>query len=128
VTPSRCDGSPGDSPSFAHLSERRGLGALGDRTADVINHVLLFKLRDPAGDADRLARKLESLPPKIPEIRRFEVGRDIVRSARSYDLALVSEFDSLDALEAYRQHPEHQDVAAFIAEVSEHVAVVDFER
>jgi hypothetical protein len=93
----------------------------------VIVHVLCIKFRD-SSDAARVATQLEALPPIIPQIRRFEVGRDIVRSERSYDLALVSEFDSIDDLEAYRQHPDHAKVGALIADVAEHVAVVDFEH
>jgi hypothetical protein len=93
----------------------------------VIVHVISIKFRDPA-DVERVAARLEALPPKIAEIRRYEVGRDVVRSERSYDLVLVSEFDSLEALEAYRQHPDHVEVAAVIADTAEHVAVVDFER
>lgn len=93
----------------------------------MIVHVVCFKFRDPA-DVERVAAQLEALPPRIPEIRSYEVGRDVVRSDRSYDLVLVAEFDSLDDMNSYRQHPDHVKVGARIAETADHVAVVDFER
>jgi hypothetical protein len=93
----------------------------------VIVHVVCCKFRDE-GDIGRVAELLEALPPKVPVIRRLEVGRDVVRSPRSYDLALTVEVDSLDDLDAYRQHPDHVVVGSLIAELTTGVTVVDYER
>lgn len=90
-------------------------------------HVVCFKFGDE-DDIGRVAEMLEGLPPKVPVIRRLEVGRDVVRSARSYDLALTVEVDSLDDLDAYRQHPDHVAVGKVIADLTTHVSVVDYER
>ena len=98
----------------------------------MIRHVVLFKFRK-RGDDDALERtrkevknRLEALPGKIEEIRSMEVGVNVVKSDRAYDLALISTFDNLDDLETYRVHPAHQEVVSFIGGVREQSAAVDF--
>ena len=93
----------------------------------MIVHLVCLKFRDP-GDAEGIAGRLEELPGKIPVIRRLEVGRDVVRSERSYDLALIVEVDSLDDLDTYRKHPAHVEVGALIAAAADQVAFLDYER
>ncbi len=64
---------------------------------------------------------------KIPQLRHLEVGVDVLRSERSYDLALVTKFDSLEDLQAYQAHPVHVDVTKYIASVIESAVAVDYE-
>ena len=65
---------------------------------------------------------LEALPDRIDEIESYDFGRDVVRSERSYDFALVSIFANLDTLKHYarlniddlrkthaRTHPRERD-------------------
>lgn len=90
--------------------------------------MVLFRLKDRSGEnIERTREELLSLKDRVPAIRSFEVGADIVRSERSYDLALISTFDSLDDLDAYRVHPEHLKVIDFIAQVKESSIAVDYE-
>jgi hypothetical protein len=70
---------------------------------------------------------LMSLEGKIPFLRHIEVGVDVVRSARSYDLALVAKFDSLKDLDAYQVHPEHVEVLEYIGKVKKESVAVDYE-
>lgn len=56
------------------------------------------------------------------------VGIDVIRSPRSYDLALITKFDSVQALQAYQNHPVHQEVLRYIASVKESSISVDFEE
>ncbi|MEW6697881.1 MAG: Dabb family protein [Bacillota bacterium] len=92
----------------------------------MITHVVLFKFKDPANTTEAKER-LMALKGKIPQLRHLEVGIDVVRSERSYDLALVSNFDSLEDLNAYQIHPDHQEVVKYILEVKESVIAVDYE-
>lgn len=91
-------------------------------------HVVMFKLRDrtPA-EAERLAQLIRSMDGQIPELRRIEAGVNVVESARAYDIALVTYFDSLADMEAYQVHPLHQSVSAQMRAASEAIAAVDFE-
>ena len=76
---------------------------------------------------DRAEELLLALCPIIPEIRSMKFERDVLRSERSFDVIYIVEFDSLEALENYSVHPEHQKVAAFIGEVKSAQAVTDTE-
>ncbi|HYX07697.1 MAG TPA: Dabb family protein, partial [Bacteroidales bacterium] len=66
------------------------------------------------------------LEDKVPQIREYEVGKNMSASASSFDLVLVSGFESEEDLEAYRRHPEHVKVLDFIGKVKDMLAVVDY--
>lgn len=70
--------------------------------------------------------KLEALPTKINEIKFFEVGVNFSDASVAYDLVLVSEFLSKEALFSYQKHPEHVKVADFVGKVCESRIVVDY--
>ena len=53
---------------------------------------------------------MRSMEGRIPPLRGIEVGVDVVKSPRSYDLALITRFDSLADIRAYQAHPYHQNV------------------
>lgn len=64
---------------------------------------------------------------KIPILRYLEVGIDVLHSERSYDIALITKFDSMDDLQAYQIHPVHIEVAKYIMSAKESAIAVDFE-
>jgi predicted RNase H-like nuclease (RuvC/YqgF family) len=78
------------------------------------------------GTAQKVQDALLSLRGKVPQIRDIEVGVDVVRSERSYDLALVARFDSREDMEAYQVHPEHQKVVEYIRSVTTDSVAVDY--
>lgn len=96
----------------------------------MLTHVVLFKFKPDASAAQtaQLEAGLKGLPAVISEIREFRVGRDVVHSARSYDLALVSTFDDLAAMQRYQVHPAHQQVVALVKELCTGVVAVDFDE
>ncbi len=94
----------------------------------MITHVVLFKLIDASQKNVEKARDvLLGMKGKIPLLRHLEVGMDVLRSARSYDIALIAQFDSIDELKAYQVHPIHLDVAKYINSVKEASIAVDYE-
>jgi hypothetical protein len=95
----------------------------------MLTHVVLFKFKPGTTneEIDKLAEGLGGLPQIIEEIREFRFGEDVIRSERSYDLALVSSFDDLDALQRYQVHPAHQEVVAHVKTIASGVVAVDFE-
>jgi hypothetical protein len=98
----------------------------------MIKHVVMFKFRDdkPENKKNQLLevkRALDLLPEYIPEIRTFEVGINSIESARAYDLVIVSDFDTIEALDVYRDHPSHLDVIEIIAKYKESAISVDYE-
>jgi len=94
----------------------------------MIKHVVLMKFKDGVEDEafTELENRLGALPEIIKVIRGYEFGLDVVRSERSYDFGLVSEFDDLPSLEAYQCHPEHQKVVALLKEICDDIRAVDF--
>jgi len=95
----------------------------------MLNHVVMMKFKPGVEESEikELEKMLDELPNKITEIHSYEFGRDIMRSTRSYDFALVSLFANPEALERYAQHQHHQAVLKKIKQICETVATVDFE-
>ena len=94
----------------------------------MITHIVLFKLLDRSPESIEKARvKLASLAGKIPQLRHFEVGTDVLHTDRSYDLALVAKFENLEDLNAYQIHPLHQEVVKYILSVRQSIVAVDYE-
>ncbi|RPH49451.1 MAG: Dabb family protein [Desulfobacteraceae bacterium] len=95
----------------------------------MIKHIVMLKFKKATQESGigELEKKLGALPCVIPEIKSYEFGRDIVRSERSHDFALVSVFDDTEALKRYQLHPKHQEVLKTVRELCESVIVADFQ-
>lgn len=95
----------------------------------MLKHVVFFKFKKDAPESGivEVEKGLAELPGIIPQIREFQFGRDMVRSARSYDMALVSGFDSLETMQTYQVHPAHQAVVAKLKVLCESILAVDFQ-
>lgn len=94
----------------------------------MIKHIVLFKFKNPSEEIiNNVVSGLRALEGKVESLRSIEVGTDVIRSERSYDVALVSSFDSLDGLQAYQIHPEHVKIADYIGTVKESTIAVDYE-
>ncbi len=94
----------------------------------MITHIVLFKLKDNSTKSIEKTRNiLMDMEGKIQELKYIEVGIDVTHSDRSYDLALITKFDSVEDLEAYQVHPVHVKVAEYIVSVRASTATVDFE-
>jgi len=95
----------------------------------MLKHVVFMKFNKGVTDAEiaNLGNALAGLPAKISEIRGLQFGRDIVRSERSYDFSLVSDFDNLEAMKRYQVHPAHLPVIAMVRSLSASILAVDFE-
>ncbi|MGQ7869382.1 Dabb family protein [Sunxiuqinia sp. sy24] len=98
----------------------------------MINHVVLFKLKGyPKAEKEAVLLKikaaLEALKDKIEQVRHLEVGLNYELEAKSYDMCLISHFDSVADLDIYRVHPEHLKVVELITEATVERSAVDFE-
>lgn len=90
-----------------------------------MNHVVFFRF--PSLDhAREAAARLRSLEGVVPTLKSIEVGVDELRSERSWDVCLITRFDSEEAMEAYQVHPAHQDVVAYIKAHATGAAAVDW--
>ena len=91
-------------------------------------HIVCWKYRPDVPEADREEhrRRLKELSQRLPNIARLDVGADILHLDRSFDTALVAEFESREALDSDNEHPEHQTVAAMGRDLAEKAVSVDF--
>jgi hypothetical protein len=94
----------------------------------MLKHIVFLKFKSGTSEDDikGIEKGLAGLPDRIPEIKRYEFGRDILRSDRSYDFALLSEFEDQAAMKRYQIHPYHFAVLNKINAVSESIIAVDF--
>ncbi len=99
----------------------------------MIEHVVMWRFADSAEGKTRaenmaiVRERLLALPAVISEIRFMEVGRDVSRTEMSYDMMLISRFDSLETLHTYKVHPAHVAVASYVAKVTTARVVLDAE-
>jgi len=98
----------------------------------MIKHIVMFKFRDDTEEnkksqLNEVKRVLDKLPEYIPEIRDYEVGINVSKQDRAYDLVVISSFDTLKHLYVYRNHPAHLDAIEVIAKYKVDVKAVDFE-
>ena len=95
----------------------------------MIRHVVFFKFKPEAAPSDRKAALdgLRALPGKIEVIRSFDVGENVLPSARAWDAVLIGEYDDLGALDSYNRHEAHVQAATVIRGLCEAVGSVDYE-
>ncbi|MCX6073223.1 MAG: Dabb family protein [Campylobacterales bacterium] len=94
----------------------------------MVVHIVMFQFKDENKEANlaQVKTMLEALPSHIEPLKSMEVGIDISRSERSFDLVLTSTFDDQEGLSVYAVHPEHLAVVNVIKEVTTLSKVVDY--
>lgn len=95
----------------------------------MVTHIVLFKLAEPSAENIAATKnKLLSMDGNINLLRHLEVGVDVIRSERSYDIALTTRFDSLEDLQAYQIHPYHAgEVVPHMKKFCMSIVAVDYE-
>ena len=66
----------------------------------MFTHIVFFKFKNKEQVSEG-RNILLSMEGKIPQLKGLEVGVDVLHTERSYDLALVTRFDSLGDMESY---------------------------
>jgi hypothetical protein len=82
----------------------------------MLQHIVMMKFAEGAGPAERpecLRRMQEELPEHIDFLGQYQAGADELQGSRSWDVSLVSAFDSVEQLLAFRDHPAHQAAQEF---------------
>lgn len=96
----------------------------------MIRHVVMFKM---AADAQyqEIEQILLTLPAAIPTIRAFQVARTTIpekhRNKDHWEVIIIVDFDTWDALFAYEGHPFHLDVVAKLTPMLTSRAIADYE-
>jgi len=95
----------------------------------MIKHVVFFNFKPEVTDEQRreIVEAVKALPGEIEVIRDMAVGLDVVKSKRSWDLALVASFDDRKDLDTYSNHPAHVPLKEKLGSLSIDLGAVDFE-
>ena len=100
----------------------------------MIKHLVFFKLAEEAEGNTKVENillvkeKLEALKEVIPVVRKIEIfSNHPLASSDNHDIVLDSEFDSLEDLKVYADHPEHLKVGEFIAKVRTGRVAIDYQ-
>lgn len=96
-----------------------------------LRHIVSWKLNGETfaarnGQAAKIARALEALPDRIPEIRALHVYRNELHDGSNFDITLIADFDDADGLATYAVHPDHVPVVDMIKGMAEGRVAVDF--
>ena len=92
----------------------------------MIRHIVMWTFHPgTAAEPATFLEGLRGLQGVIPQLLRSEVGVNVGKD--NYDAILVSEFESLEALEQYKVDPRHQAVAALCKEIRMDRVAVDYE-
>ncbi|WP_295757601.1 Dabb family protein [uncultured Oscillibacter sp.] len=92
----------------------------------MIRHIVMWKFRPRTeAEQEQFLSGLRALQGVVPQLLQSEVARNV--GARNYDAVLVSEFNSLEDLEAYKNDPRHKAVSALCKSIREDRVAVDYE-
>ena len=98
----------------------------------MFNHLVHFKLKDFQDDQlkadirDQIKNALLDLKGKIPELKVIEVGTNFELNAASFDIGLITRFDSYEGFLVYRDHQEHLKVVSLVRANTVDRSVVDY--
>ena len=98
----------------------------------MVTHIVMWNLKDEAEGGSReqnaaiMKERLEALVGKIPGLLSLKVNRGVMPGG--YDLCLLGQYESLDALKGYRDHPLHKEVQQFVHKVIAELVSCDFEE
>lgn len=101
----------------------------------MIKHIVLWKLKENADGRSKtenailLKKRLENLNGIIPGMRLLEVGINKMNTGNDeeVDVMLYSEFETMEALEAYYPHPEHVKLKDFVQAIRYERRVIDYQ-
>ncbi len=99
----------------------------------MIKHIVLWNLKHPSrplsecADALEIKTALENMRGKIPGLLSVEVGFDFSGKETAADIALITEFESREALDSYLEHPAHVAVGTVVRPRVGARRMIDFE-
>ena len=92
----------------------------------MIRHIVMWKFREGTeAEQKEFLTKLQALYGVIPQLKRCEVAINVGKD--NYDAVLVSDFDSLEDLETYKNDPRHKVVSALCKSIRVDRVAVDYE-
>ena len=92
----------------------------------MIRHIVMWKFRPGTEqEQEQFLTGLAALQGVIPQLLKSEVARNVGEG--KYDAVLVSVFESLEALEQYKNDSRHKAVSALCKSIRTDRVAVDYE-
>ena len=92
----------------------------------MIRHIVMWKFRpDTEAEQAKFLNGLRDLQGVIPQLLKSEVAVNVGEG--NYDAVLISEFESLEALDQYKNDPRHKAVSALCKSIRTDRVAVDYE-
>ena len=98
----------------------------------MVNHYVFWNLNETLTAEEKveagqkIKEKLEAVGKLVPGVVSLEVRMNELDSSNR-DVALLSSFESVEALGAYQVHPEHVNAGSYIKTVTCNRTCFDFE-
>ncbi|GAP56458.1 Dabb family protein [Arthrobacter sp. 92] len=94
----------------------------------MIRHAVLFKFKPdfPAADKQAWIEGLDRMAGNIPGMLNLTHGPDVLNTERSFDYAIVADFDNVEDIAVYNTHPLHEPLKAYSFPNSQQILSVDF--
>jgi hypothetical protein len=94
----------------------------------MIRHTVLFKFKPDFPPADKQAwiDGLNKMSGKVPGMLNLTHGPDVLNTERSFDYAIVADFQTVDDIAVYNTHPLHEPLKAYSFPNSQQILSVDF--
>ena len=93
----------------------------------MIKHIVMWKFKE--NEEEKMKEFLDGLnclKNIIPEIKNIETGVNI-NPQNEYNAILISEFETMEDLERYKNHPEHIKLSNFCKSIRLDRQAIDYE-
>jgi len=103
-----------------------------ERGVVTVRHVVVWRLKaETSAEKKRvcesLAGDLEALVGVVPGLVSLSVSYSTGPNPKNWDMCLISDHESWEALETYATHPAHLEAGARVAEATTDRAGADFD-
>ena len=93
----------------------------------MIRHIVMWKFKDGEEEnVNAFLTSLAALSGEMDIIKKAEVGRNAAPGS-NYDAVLISEFESFEDLETYKNDPRHKKVSSLCKAIRVDRCAVDYE-
>ncbi len=98
----------------------------------MINHIVTWKLKDrESADAREVLQKVKSILEELHDVVPGIISLKVVvneMSSSSVDAALISKFETKEALDAYQVSERHKKASEYVGSVFCDRACIDYEE
>ena len=93
----------------------------------MVRHIVMWKFNPGCEkEMEEFFAGLRSLPAQMDIIKRLEIGVSI-NEKNNYDAVLITEFETMEDLNSYKNDPRHLKVSALCKAIRSARADVDYE-